>query len=711
MDDDSSTDDGCPVGWDTKEQWEAAMKRKEEEEEKKKKKKKKKKKQKKRKQIEEAAEAAAANTTTPDDERKMPAKKSRKHQQAAQTVVAAASTTTSDDDRKMPAKKSKKHQQAAQTNINDDTSSSMFNPYILVRSRFGMVDTVKMPPSGSITVMGVKTSLVQQHFIREEEIDIIYLIDGGTRMLLKNSDTIENVQGVHELYVVFGTEHEYTGAGSYFHVPSSFNPVAATTSVAGDANSTFNEEVMRIPSHFEVTGIFTSAGGYQRCNNPSEITVPKGSQVLYLSDFIIPPQLINCIGAIDDGGREFAKLLLIVKIGESGCFVNAMDKFFNKRTFVCFARQHFVMVLHPHNSADMESSLHLHFAMKKGNAHSEFYSISELDIHDVITHFGRAPNVKLVFGKTNHAKCRFGELDKKGKEGRVYRVRHKWNEQQKGVMKELEIKHGNEDYEMPFMPDIICNARDFSQAVQARKVGMKTEVEVEKVHESLRYGKHLWANGMSSQLEVTTIRSMYPRHDERTIHNRLGSKNNVNGEWFLDGARINPPVEKYTPLFDDQKSVTVSRANVGEDAYKMYTKHDLQRYINVYGTLSYKLAFQLLKSGAMVYDSAKENSVSDLDDFELELLEYLDPVDKTPTKPQVLQNYLKTELLGDDYNDMNEITRIERAVLKASEWMKCIKLNLRNKDTFVAISDDDAIDAFVAIFGDSKRNIALGFIQ
>jgi hypothetical protein len=363
------------------------------------------------------------------------------------------------------------------------------------------------------------------------------------------------------------------------------------------------------------------------------------------------------------------------------------------------------MIFLKHNSVDVESALHCHFALLKGNALGEFYSISELHIHDIIAHFERFPDVTLVFGTTTYPKCKFGELaESPREEGKVYRVCYDWNEQQKRVIHELQRKHDREDYTMPFT-DIVCNAGYFSQALLARKVGMATEVEDERLFSYL--SGLLWANGMTGQLEVNSIHSSYPRFDERAVHNGLGVSNNVNGEWFLDGARPNPSAPIYDPLFDDQESTIVSRARLGDDAYNRLTRNALQRFIGIYGTLSYELAWKLIASGAIVYEPDRLGS--ELSEFEQSLLPFLDPADKTPVRRQVLVTYnIKTSLMGNDFNLRND-TAIEKAVENAARWGRCVKVKLGNKDTFAAIGKDAAIDAFVAIFGDNKRHMAIEF--
>mmetsp|Transcript_24909 Transcript_24909/g.38200 ORF Transcript_24909/g.38200 Transcript_24909/m.38200 type:complete len:671 (-) Transcript_24909:33-2045(-) len=580
---------------------------------------------------------------------------------------------------------------------------------IMVKTRFGPAHILEIHPPGSIVVGVIKNRLVQNEFIREQHRDVINFIDAQTRILLKDGDTIEgDIQGVYVLYMVFGTDPKHTGAilpQPDIYKPTCKNsfPSVAAASAAGASSTNDGKVEETIPSYFQVSGVFTQEKGYHQIGKTSTLSVPKNCQCTYLQTFCVSPQLVDSIRGVEGGGSEFADLLLCVKIGESGSVKNAFKKFSSKRTGVCFAQQAFVMILHKANSKDVESALHTRFALKKGNVFGEFYGTTELDIHDTIAHFEHFPDAMIVFGTTKFTACTFGEKDYlPGEKGRVYRVWYKWNDEQSKVIDEVKKEHGNKNSSMP-ITNITCNAGDFCRALVATKIGMFGKDDDEDLKEYLRI-KLLWANGMVPDVAFNFIPSANPRSDERNLHNLLQSSN-VHGEWFDKDARPNP-LTVYGPLFGD-KPTMASRSS----AHYWLSKNALCRFIDVYGTLTYRLAWELINSGAVSYDAdgpEGTNKTELLSDFEDSLLQYLDPVDKTPTRDSVLCTDIKTNLLAGDYNNSDN-TVTEKSMKKAKRWIKCVKVKLGNKDTFVAVSVEDAMKTFTNIFGEGKKELAEQF--
>eukprot|EP00986_Skeletonema_menzelii_P016885 scaffold16349_cov146-Skeletonema_menzelii.AAC.1 len=79
-------------------------------------------------------------------------------------------------------------------------------------------------------------------------------------------------------------------------------------------------------------------------------------------------------------------------------------------------------------------------------------------------------------------------------------------------------------------------------------------------------------------------------------------------------------------------------------------------------------------------------------------------------RPSVVTTVIKTSFLADGYDSSND-TLVEKSIKNALKWSKCVKVNLRNKDTFSAITVEDALQAFTNIFGEENKGIALQICQ
>ncbi|KAL7454753.1 hypothetical protein ACHAWC_006357 [Mediolabrus comicus] len=692
MDDDSSTDDGCPVGWPTKEQWEAEKKRKEKEEEEKKKKKRKKKN-----------------------------KKTQKKRRKGMKIEEAADTTTmsdDDDNRKMTVDEMKEHRQATQSTQTTVAAAADFLPTILVKSFFGKVTTIDTDPNIGLTVSAVKNEIIRTKFIREEHRGVVHFIDAQTRELMKDTDTIISDEGVYVLYVVLGGNPKHTGAiqrgDNDIYVPTCRNgfstPDTSAAAASVDDSSTVDDsisvddgvwEAKEFPSGLTVEGVYTRNEGYHEYDS-SSFMVHEDHEVTYFQMFIVPPEIVISVGEINNGGSEFADLLWSVKIGESGSFDKALKKILRKRTFICFARQMIVMIFHRGNSYDIEGALHARFALKKGAAHGEFYCPSQLDIHDTIAHFEEFPDVKIVFCTTKFPDCKFGPPDFLPSEsGYVYSYFYKWSEQQSRVIQELKTKHGNLTSTMPILDDIDCNVGDLCRALEAVKIGMHTcdqnENELRKYTLSA-----CWANGITDQIACKSIYRDHPNIDERKLHNKH-KEHHLEGEWF-DGYVCPYPLEEvYRPLFDVAEPIVYSRTT--EQPCKRFTKNAFRRYVELYGILTYKLVWVQIVSGAISIVGDHDPTPSEL---EKKVLDCMDPSDKMPLRKEEVRFIVKEDMFGDDYDSIDD-TVADKAIDLALKKFRCIMVVLGNKNTFNAISEQAAIEIFTIIFGEDKRGMALEF--
>lgn len=632
--------------------------------------------------------------------------------------------TAATKNKKQPAATKKKTATttAAVPNSNNDTSfSSMSNPCcILVKSYFGKVETVEMPSSGSITVSDVKNKIIRTKFIREEDRGVVNFIDAQTRELLKDTDIIINEEDVYVLYVVLGENPKHTGAiqrgDSDIYVPSCRNGFSSPdTSVAAasmgnsstlDDSSSVDDgvwEAMGFPSWLTVEGVYTSEKGYQEYN-PSTFTVHEDHEAAYLGTWIVPPGIVSSVREINNGGIGFADLLLSVKIGESDSFDNAMKKFHKKRTYICFAQHMFVLILHRGNSVDIESALHARFALKKGDAHGEFYCISQLDIFDTIAHFEKFPDVTIVFCRTNRfPKCTFGPTESMipSESGYVYRYWYKWTEQHSRVIQELKRKHGNLASTMPIL-NITRNAEDLCRRLEATKIGMHTCDENEDELRHYTYKSACWANGMIDQIDCKSIYCDHPNIVEREIHNTL-EDHNLGGEWFDGGVCPNPLEEEYEPLFGNVEPAVYYRNR--EQPCKLFTKNAFRRYVELYELLTYKLVWEQIILGAISIVGNHDPTFSELEKL---LLECLDPSDKPPLKKSDIHFVVKTDMFEDDHDSVDD-TVVDNAIKNVLEKVKCIRVVLGNKNTFNAISEQDAIEIFTTIFGEDKREKAEEF--
>jgi hypothetical protein len=678
MDDDSSIDDGCPAGWNTKEQWEAEMKRR--------------RKKKNKKKIDEAAEAADTTMMSDDDnDRKMTVVEMEKHQQGKTTVAAAAD----------------------------------FLPTIVVKSFLGKVTTIEVTtidtdPNIGLTVSVVKNEIIRTKFIREEDRGVVHFIDAQTRELLKDTDIIPiNDEGVYVLYVVLGKNPKHTGAiqpgDNDIYVPTCRNgfstPDTSAAAASMDDSSTVDDsssvddgvwEGKVFPSWLTVVGVYTREEGYHEYD-PSSFVVLEDHEVTYLQMSIVPPEIISLVGDINDGGSEFADLLLNVKIGESGSFDWAVKKFQRKRTYICFARQMIVMFLHRSNSYDIEGALHTRFALKKGDAHGECYCPSQLDIHDTIAHLEEFPDVTIVFCTTKFPELKFGPPNFPPSEsGYVYRYKYEWSEQHSRVIQELKTKHGNLTSTMPILDGIDCNVGNLCRALDAVKIGMYTCDQNED--ELRRYTQKMacWANGIADRIACKSIYCDHPNIDERKLHNKV-KEHHLEGEWF-DGYVCPYPLEEvYRPLFDVAEPSVYSRTT--EQPCKRFTKNAFRRYVELYEILTYKLVWVQIVSGAISIVGNHNPTPTELEE---KVLHCMDPYDKSPLRTEVVRFIVREDLFGVDHDRVSD-TVVDAAIDAVGDKFRCIRVALGNKNTFNAISKQAAIEIFVIIFGEDKRGMAEEF--
>ncbi len=657
-----------------------------------------------RRALEESAAAAAstafagaASNPTPaevaTDERELKQKKKKKRKNSSSPHRHRHDKEEGDEDDgggKMPAKESSSMRQ-------QDAADS-----ICIRTSFGQCYRYE-DPSPTTTPGDVKQWLVQEKHLQAEHCDIVHFIDYQKRIVLKDDATIEYVKGLCKLYVVFVTDQKQTGAIGEpdIYAPTCENDFPSVAAASAAGASSLSEEKIIIPSYFKVTGLFTEAKGYHGLGKTSTISVPEGCEVTYLQRFCITPQLLHSIRGVDSGGSDLADLLSSVKIGESGSVKDAFVKFKSKRTYICFAQQAFVMFIHQANSVDIETSLHTRFALKKGNAFGEFYEgITELDFYDTIEHFEQFPGVMIVFGTTNFTECSSYNTALSGS-GYVYRACFALNQQQSTVINALKSR-SNEKSTLPFT-EITCNTNDFCEAFVARKIGMTRKGSEEELEKYLAR-KLLWANGIVPTVAFNFIQSGRPGDVEKTLHNHLRSFN-IHGEWFREDGRPTLQTKRYDSLFK-KETHAVSRSVF----HYWLTKNDFRRFISVYGILTHQIAWNLIKSGAVVFDPNTTTTNEVLDELESAFLPFIDPVDKTPVRRSELLTRIKTELAG-DHREIMDQTGLEASFKRAAKWGKCIKVKLGNKDSFIELTNEAALVMFEEIFGEEKRYIALRFVN
>jgi hypothetical protein len=632
------------------------------------------------------------------------------------------------NDRKMTVTEMKKHREGIQSTQTTVAAAADFLPSILVKSFLGEVTTIEVTtidtdPNIGLTVSAVKNEIIRTKFIREEDSGVVHFIDAQTRELLKDTDIIPIIsdEGVYVLYVVLGKNPKHTGAiqpgDNDIYVPTCRNgfstPDTSAAAASMDDSSTVDDsssvddgvwEGKVFPPWLTVVGVYTREEGYHEYD-PSSFVVLEDHEVTYLQMFIVPPEIISLIGEINDGGSEFADLLLSVKIGESGSFDRALKKIQRKRTYICFARQMIVMFLHRSNSYDIEGALHARFALKKGDAHGEFYCSSQLDIHDTIAHFEEFPDVKIVFCTTTFPECRFGPPTDlpPSRSGYVYRYKYKWSEQQSRVIQELKTKHGNLTSTMPILDDIDCNVGNLCRALEAVKIGMHTCDQNEDELRRYTQVNACWANGIADRIACKSIYCDHPNIDERKLHNKV-KEHHLEGEWFDGNVCPYPLEEVYRPLFDVAEPIVYSRTT--EQPCKRFTKNDFRRYVELYELLTYELVWEQIVSGAISIVGNHDRVPSS--ELEEKVLHCMDPYDKSPLRKEEVRFIVKEDLFGVDHDRVSD-TVVDAAIDAVRNKFRCIRVALGNKNTFNAISEQAAIEIFAIIFGEDKRGMAEEF--
>ncbi len=125
---------------------------------------------------------------------------------------------------------------------------------------------------------------------------------------------------------------------------------------------------------------------------------------------------------------------------------------------------------------------------------------------------------------------------------------------------------------------------------------------------------------------------------------------------------------------------------------------------------THRIAWDLIKSGAVVFDPDTTTTKEVLGELESAFLPFIDPVDKTPLRRSEIFTRIKTELACNHHKIMDP-TGLKASFEKAVTWGKCIKVKLGNKDSFIELTDEAALVMFVEIFGEEKRYIALRFVN
>ena len=592
----------------------------------------------------------------------------------------------------------------------------------MVLTQFGGCFEYKNPPSNA-TSADVRQWLVDhksQTNLLPVHKDVIKLIHSQTRKGLADDDVIKYFdKNSCILYAVSsGTDENLTDAEGEadIYTPTLRNKLhnnsltpeapaaAAVASAAGlndsDSDATDDDTVeVKIPSNFEVTGMFTYEDGYHQPDNPTTISVTQGSQVFYFQRFLITPGILQRI--VEEGGNELANLLCCTKIGESGSPEDGFDKFGIKRTGICFARLHFVMFILRVNSLDIETCLHSRFALKQGDAHGEFYAeLTDLDFFEMIEHFKRYHGMTILFGMTKVQNLQDYNTASSGK-GFVYRARPKWNNQQLSVIDAMQRNHPNENSSMPFLPTITCNTNAFRDAIHAIKIGMTKRGSVEEVGSYLG-NKLLWSNGMVPSGAFNCIECDDAGEDEKTLHHDLQSFHIV-GEWFKGDATST--LTEFDSLFNGE-SHTFSRSR---DHFWL-SKNALRRSIDFYGIMTYRLVWEHIKHGAMIYfpNGKPGRSNDDLSSIAQAVLPFMDPRDRYPLRRSEILDLIRFNMAANDYERMDE-EAVKKDYTKADGYIKRIKVKLGNRSSFTGIDNNAAIDAFVAIFGEESRSICEQF--
>ena len=669
-----------------------------------------------REEIRRALENSVAAATSTASSKTTEPKKKRKTKRKKRRTKRKRSPSPHDDDDddddggggKMPAKKSSTHREDTA-----DTNKTL----IRILTLFGHCYEYENPSSDATATAGdVKQWLVRDQPTRAEHEDFINFYHSQTRQPLEDSDAIEyDIHGLCTLFVVFGTDARQTGTiGEHdIYAPTLQNklpqpvvPAAAAASVAGIGASnaaTGAKMEVSIPSTFEVTGMYTHDEGYCRTDNLTTFSAPIGSQVFYIQRFLITPELLQFIREVENGGNELANLLCCTKIGESESPGDGFDKFGNKRTGICFARQHFVMFIHRVNSFDIETCLHARYALKQGDAHGEFYAdITDLECFELIEHFKHYPDMIILFGMTKVQNLRDYNTESSG-EGFVYRARPTWNQRQLSVIDTMQRNHPNHDSSMPFLPTITCNTNDFRNAIRAVKFGTTQLGSVEEVG-SYVGNKLLWSNGMVPSGAFNCIQRDDAGEDEKLLHNDLRPFHIV-GEWFREDATST--LEGFGGLFGDEIH-TFSRTR----DHFWISKNALRRSIGVYGIMTHRLVWEHIKYGSMIYfpngrPSRKHDELNS--DIVREVLQFMDPSDKYPLRRSEIIALIRLHLAAYDHKKMDD-TALSKHYDTACDEIRCVKVNLGNRTSFRGIEDDEALEAFIGIFGQESRSIAESFM-